>query len=251
MRVREHVRAHLRAAFELHAQAEPQADAVRRAHAQRAVAETRRYPPPVTDRDPDRLVHRALSALASDERVRLRVHGERRDLTGRIVACGAGEPRHGIARELTLHDGRRVHVADVASIRHATARLRDRHDPRLAACAHQFGHRGHCLTKSRGYSTTFTALREARYEHVLRQRDAEADGRRRPARARRRVTARADRGAALRRPRSLHSRRRAARRLGGRQEPRKTADRSRGVLRRSARAGEDDENGGCRVGRAR
>ena len=33
-------------------------------------------------------------------------------------------------------------------------------DRRLAACAHQLGYRGHCLTKSRRYSTTFTALAE-------------------------------------------------------------------------------------------
>jgi hypothetical protein len=41
---------------------------------------------------------------------------------------------------------------------------------RLARCAHAFGHRGHCLTKSRRYSTTFKALREARERHVLEQR---------------------------------------------------------------------------------
>jgi Replication initiator protein, pSAM2 len=44
-------------------------------------------------------------------------------------------------------------------------------DPALAerrfeACAHTLGYRGHCLTKSRRYSTTFTALREARERHV-------------------------------------------------------------------------------------
>jgi Replication initiator protein, pSAM2 len=33
---------------------------------------------------------------------------------------------------------------------------------RLARCAHQNGYRGHCLTKSRRYSTTLTALRQAR-----------------------------------------------------------------------------------------
>jgi hypothetical protein len=39
-------------------------------------------------------------------------------------------------------------------------------DRRLAACAHALGYRGHCLTKSRRYSTTFKALREAREQHV-------------------------------------------------------------------------------------
>ena len=36
-------------------------------------------------------------------------------------------------------------------------------------CAHQLGYRGHCLTKSRRYSTTFTALRNAREQHVHEQ----------------------------------------------------------------------------------
>jgi hypothetical protein len=40
---------------------------------------------------------------------------------------------------------------------------------RFAACAHALGYRGHCLTKSRRYSTTFKALREAREQHVHAQ----------------------------------------------------------------------------------
>jgi Replication initiator protein, pSAM2 len=40
---------------------------------------------------------------------------------------------------------------------------------RFGACAHAFGYRGHCLTKSRRYSTTFKALREAREQHVHKQ----------------------------------------------------------------------------------
>ena len=46
---------------------------------------------------------------------------------------------------------------------------RDKRDRRLAACAHAFGYRGHCLTKSRRWSTTFTALRQAREDHVREQ----------------------------------------------------------------------------------
>ena len=38
---------------------------------------------------------------------------------------------------------------------------------RLRRWAHSLGFRGHCFTKSRRYSTTFTALRQARHEHVL------------------------------------------------------------------------------------
>jgi hypothetical protein len=43
---------------------------------------------------------------------------------------------------------------------------------RLRRWAHALGFRGHCFTKSRRYSTTFTRLREARHEHVLRRLDA-------------------------------------------------------------------------------
>jgi hypothetical protein len=39
---------------------------------------------------------------------------------------------------------------------------------RLRRWAHALGFRGHCFTKSRRYSTTFTRLREARHEHQLR-----------------------------------------------------------------------------------
>jgi hypothetical protein len=40
---------------------------------------------------------------------------------------------------------------------------------RLRRWAHALGFRGHCFTKSRRYSTTFTTLRRARHEHQLRQ----------------------------------------------------------------------------------
>jgi hypothetical protein len=42
-------------------------------------------------------------------------------------------------------------------------------DRRFGPCAHQLGYRGHCLTKSRRYSTTFKALRQAREQHVHEQ----------------------------------------------------------------------------------
>ena len=43
------------------------------------------------------------------------------------------------------------------------------HDLKLRRWAHSLGFRGHCFTKSRRYSTTFTALREARHEHQIRR----------------------------------------------------------------------------------
>jgi hypothetical protein len=39
-------------------------------------------------------------------------------------------------------------------------------DRRFARYAHAIGYRGHCVTKSRRYSTTFKALRQAREDHV-------------------------------------------------------------------------------------
>jgi hypothetical protein len=88
----------------------------------------------------------------------------------------------GPARESTtllveLDSGEVVHLADVASIGPANrrARRRDRRDPRLAACAHAFGYRGHCLTKSRRYSTTFKQLRADREAWVRAQLLARSD----------------------------------------------------------------------------
>ena len=62
-----------------------------------------------------------------------------------------------------------MHLGDVASIGpRAAAHARS---ARSAArrCAHALGYRGHCLTKSRRYSTTFKALREAREAYVHEQ----------------------------------------------------------------------------------
>jgi hypothetical protein len=50
-----------------------------------------------------------------------------------------------------------------------------RHDQRLARNAHNLGYRGHCLTKSRRWSTTFMALRQAREQHVRQQLLARRD----------------------------------------------------------------------------
>jgi hypothetical protein len=47
--------------------------------------------------------------------------------------------------------------------------------PRLARNAHNLGYRGHCLTKSRRWSTTFVALRQAREQHVRNQLLARGD----------------------------------------------------------------------------
>jgi hypothetical protein len=69
---------------------------------------------------------------------------------------------------LVLDSGAEVAQADVRAITSAPlqAPKRDKRDRRLAACAHAFGYRGHCLTKSRRWSTTFKDLRHAREDHV-------------------------------------------------------------------------------------
>jgi hypothetical protein len=61
----------------------------------------------------------------------------------------------------------RAHVREY--LRHAFALDGELEGRRLAKLAHAFGYRGHCLTKSRRYSTTFRALREAREAFVHAQ----------------------------------------------------------------------------------
>jgi hypothetical protein len=53
----------------------------------------------------------------------------------------------------------------IASAWHAGARS-DVDEKRLRRWAHQFGFGGHCFTKSRRFSTTFKALREARASYA-------------------------------------------------------------------------------------
>ena len=48
---------------------------------------------------------------------------------------------------------------------------------RMRRWAHQFGFGGHCFTKSRRFSTTFKALREARAMHAAGRAAPAGDGR--------------------------------------------------------------------------
>lgn len=155
--VREHVRRYLHVAFELH-------DRVTAAiGADKAAADVREpVPAPATASDPKGLVLRVLEAMSTGERVRVRLQdgGER---VGRIVRRSADR--------VVLDSGDVVAMVGVRLIGAAAplAPKRDKRDRRLAACAHAFGYRGHCLTKSRRWSTTFTKLRQAREEHVREQ----------------------------------------------------------------------------------
>jgi hypothetical protein len=75
--------------------------------------------------------------------------------------------------ELTIESAETIHLADIDLIastpRTESEGADDRGDPRLAANAHKLGYRGHCLTKSRRWSTTFVALRQAREQHIREQ----------------------------------------------------------------------------------
>src|SRR5512144_1029833 len=71
--------------------------------------------------------------------------------------------------------GRHSPPADSRPAREGAWRCSALADKRFGACAHAFGYRGHCLTKSRRYSTTFKALREAREAHVHQQLLARSD----------------------------------------------------------------------------
>ena len=125
---------------------------------------------------------------------------ERREVAGYLAkyATKSTEQAGGVLHRVTEHE------LDALPVReHVRAYLREAFalaaDPALAdrrfgACAHALGYRGHCLTKSRRYSTTFKALRQAREQHVheqllARSRDADATRARRRDRARRELPA--------------------------------------------------------------
>jgi hypothetical protein len=158
VQVRAHVRGYLRSAHELDDQVRAaigadQATACR----QRAAA-----PAPATSEDPNGVVLRVLAAMSTNEHVAIRLH-DGSEHVGRIVR----RTPDGVL----LDTQTAIALVDVRAITTPTAPKAngDRRDRRLAACAHTFGHRGHCLTKSRGYSTTFQSLRDERERHVHQQ----------------------------------------------------------------------------------
>jgi hypothetical protein len=105
---------------------------------------------------------------------RLDAH-ERREVAGYLAkyATKSTEQAGGVVHRVTEHE------LDVLPVReHVRAYMREAfalaRDPalaerRLGRYAHTLGYRGHCLTKSRRYSTTFKALREDRQRHVHEQ----------------------------------------------------------------------------------
>jgi len=158
--VREHVRRYLRDAFRL--------DATARAAVDEHEAERRSPVGPAAETadDPNLLARRVQRAMSADERVSVRLRDRGGEHVGRITSFApTGVPPH-----LTLDSGDTIALADIAAVAPAayTAERprRKTSDRRLGACAHAFGYRGHCLSKSRRYSTTFKALRQAREQHV-------------------------------------------------------------------------------------
>jgi hypothetical protein len=163
VQVREHVRAFLRTAFEL--------DAAAKVRASQAPRDGQRAANIESDWNPAALAIRVRRAMGTNELLRVRPH-KGAAVCGRVVRLLDDVPaRRDTTLAVELDAGACVHLADVASIGPAIRRSqrRDRRAPRLAACAHAFGYRGHCLTKSRRYSTTFKALREAREAFVHAQ----------------------------------------------------------------------------------
>jgi hypothetical protein len=153
--VSEHNRRYLHTAFELHDRVSDAID-----------ADPLPVPPPPAPRPapanyryPNELILRVLQAMSTSERVLIRLH-DRTELIGQITRRTPDG--------LVLDTGQQIAGAEVCAITAAPLQppKRDPRDRRLAACAHTIGHRGHCLTKSRRFSTNFKDLRETRVDHV-------------------------------------------------------------------------------------
>jgi hypothetical protein len=102
-------------------------------------------------------------------------HQERREVAGYLAkyATRSTELAGGVLHRVAEHqlDDLPVRAHVHAYMREAFTLAADsaNADRRFGATAHAFGYGGHCLTKSRRYSTTFKALREARERHVREQ----------------------------------------------------------------------------------
>jgi hypothetical protein len=101
--------------------------------------------------------------------------GEHREVAGYLAkyATKSTEQAGGVLHPVAQHQLDALHVREHIRryLREAFA-LAGEHAlaaRRFGACAHALGFRGHCLSKSRRYSTTFKALRGAREQHVHEQ----------------------------------------------------------------------------------
>jgi replication initiator protein RepSA len=162
--VRPHVHCYLQTAVDLDDQV---TDAIRADEPPEPATRPHR-PAPATFRHPDELELRIAAAISTDEWVMVRLH-DGREFVGRV----SRRTNDG----LVLDSGPEVAMAEVRAITIAPAQAtkRDTRDRRLAACAHTFGYRGHCLTKSRRWSVRFKDVRQAREDHVHEQLLASGD----------------------------------------------------------------------------
>jgi hypothetical protein len=158
----DHVRRYAYIAFELDDRVKAAIAATDTDTAAASVWAAWRWSPPATSSDPNELLLRIIRAMSNGERVRLLLH-DGREFVGHITRRTASS--------VALDTGPVVAVAEVRVITTAPpqAPKRDKRDRRLAACAHTFGHRGHCLTKSRYWSTSMAVIRAGRQEHVREQ----------------------------------------------------------------------------------
>ena len=167
VQISDHGRRYLRTAFELHDH-NVQAIAADPPPAPPPPSAPRPRPAPATSQYPNELVLRVLQAMSTDERVAIRMH-DRTEYVGQITR----RTHDG----LVLDTGIEIAVAGVCAITAAPLQpaKRDPRDRRLAACAHTYGHRGHCLTKSRKWSVRLKDLRQERADHVRAQLLATSD----------------------------------------------------------------------------
>jgi hypothetical protein len=106
---------------------------------------------------------------------------ERREVAGYLAkyATKSTEQAGGVLHPVTGQELDALPVREHirAYMREAFTLARDQAlaERRFGPCAHTLGYRGHCLTKSRRYSTTFTALRADRQRHVHEQLLARSD----------------------------------------------------------------------------
>jgi hypothetical protein len=116
--------------------------------------------------------------------VRVLEAGEAPSLAGYVAkyATKSTEVVGGLTHRLAAADiaGLRVrdHVRRLVECAWRLGGEPDLRELRLRRWAHALGFRGHCFTKSRRYSTTFTVLRRARHQHALKR--AHPKGRRDP-----------------------------------------------------------------------
>lgn len=171
-------RAHLVALPPAEFTAELLADAIRA-----AAAHTTAPVPQSADEGADESLQSATEARPAELRaigwggqadVRVLEGGEAASCAGYIAkyATKSTEAVGGLLYRLSARDVEtlrvRPHVARMVRCAWDLAVRPELHPLRLRRWAHALGFRGHCFTKSRRYSTTFTRLRQARHEHQLR-----------------------------------------------------------------------------------